>query len=190
VGTDRSKSNVFKAGDVVSNRSDEINRMTSVQKMDYGSPPGLQVFLAMANMIKFLPGYRMIMLRLLVANIKLLLTSTLETVQTQQTQSTHKVCLNSQLLLLISITDYNSEEVKYNRKSRLAPAPPSSKVRSNTVLLVVLYIYYLLYYILQVMHEFPVVGTGATTSRNDFVRHDILKRENQRLSSLQTNKVP
>lgn len=39
------------------------------------------------------------------------------------------------------------------------------------------------------MHEFPVVASGVTTSRRDFVKHDILTKEKQRLTSLRANKV-
>lgn len=39
------------------------------------------------------------------------------------------------------------------------------------------------------MHEFPHIPSGSSTSRDDFIRHDIHKREEQRLTALKTNKV-
>ena len=39
------------------------------------------------------------------------------------------------------------------------------------------------------MHEFPHILSGSSTSRGDFVKHDIRKREDQRLTAFKTNKV-
>ena len=41
----------------------------------------------------------------------------------------------------------------------------------------------------QVMHEFPVIASDTTTSRKDYVRHDVAARESDRLSNLTTNRV-
>ena len=45
---------------------------------------------------------------------------------------------------------------------------------------------------IQVMHEFPVVSSDdslATTSRKDFVRHDVTALAKQRMDALNTNRV-
>lgn len=39
------------------------------------------------------------------------------------------------------------------------------------------------------MPELPVTVSGVSTSRRDFVRHDLSKREGERLIGLKTNKV-
>ena len=46
-------------------------------------------------------------------------------------------------------------------------------------------------FFLQVMHEFPVVygWNGETTSRSDYVRHNIKALEKGRLEAMKTNKV-
>ena len=46
--------------------------------------------------------------------------------------------------------------------------------------------------VMQVMHEFPVVSSDAataTTSRKDFVRHDVMAMARQRMDALNTNRV-
>ena len=44
--------------------------------------------------------------------------------------------------------------------------------------------------VLQVMHEFPVIPSDmATTSRKDFVHHDVMAMAKQRRDALNTNRV-
>ena len=44
---------------------------------------------------------------------------------------------------------------------------------------------------MQVMHEFPVVygWSGETTSRSDYVRHNVAALEQGRLEAMRSNKV-
>ena len=44
---------------------------------------------------------------------------------------------------------------------------------------------------LQVMHEFPVVygWSGETTSRSDYIHHNVVALEQGRLEAMRTNKV-
>ena len=47
-------------------------------------------------------------------------------------------------------------------------------------------------YYVQVMHEFPVVSSDpgtATTSRRDYVSHDVTAMAKQRMDALNTNRV-
>ena len=47
------------------------------------------------------------------------------------------------------------------------------------------------FFFLQVMHEFPVVygWNGETTSRSDYVHHNLEVLEKGRLEAMRTNKV-
>lgn len=106
-------------------------------------------------------------------------------------QGDTKTCIQECAIISFLLTDFSSEEVttNYCLKQLPAPPPPSSKVYFFLSFIWLSTLTASVLSLLQVMHQFPIAIIGVSTSRRDFVRHNISQREGQRLASLNANKV-